>query len=110
MGKTAGSLAWTEAAATNSQYYCVLCYHVFTEKQNQQERNKNKQKASFTLEYPWWIVKFITFVKSQRVNIFHFNIICDEMGSPHKELLVHIEQWWHSQEKHLHQCASPKLP
>ena len=42
------------------------------------------------------MVKITKFVKAFLLNSSFFSVLCDEMGSKHKQLLLHIEMCWRS--------------
>ncbi|XP_012590098.1 PREDICTED: SCAN domain-containing protein 3 [Condylura cristata] len=45
------------------------------------------------------IVKIVNYVKSNALNSRLFSLLCDNMETDHKQLLLHTEMWWLSQGK-----------
>lgn len=92
VGKTAGAVARIKEVATKcTSSHCIL---------HRQALAVKKMPLSLTTVLNE-AVKIINFIKARPLNMRLFHILCDDMGSIHKSLLLHTEVRWLSRGKSL---------
>jgi hypothetical protein len=90
MGKNKGLMAKVREVSPGIQWnHCIIHKQVLASKNMSNDLN-------LVLDI---VVKSVNFIKSSALNTRLFRILCDEMGSEHKNLLMHTEVRWLSRGK-----------